>query len=269
MLEAANGSESSVHGVPIRAASRALEVLEAINHLGGPTIMEITEDCRLPYPTVYRIIMTLVHDGWIEQEPTRKRYRPTQRVWSLVNGFQTQDLLVACARKPLTDLTSAVLWPVTLSVRVGDRMMVKDSTHSLTSQTFSNYHPGYTLPLLDCGAGKAYLAFCAEEERCIILDSAQRSGDELTLWMLQIVGNESYLDKIRQQGFASHVRVQHNENPGKTSAIAVPVFVDGRLEACLALIYFDLAMREEEAIAQYAEQLKHTAARIGTATAKA
>ena len=258
--------DTSSHGVPVRAVSRAFEILESINRLGNATIMEIKEDCRLPYPTVYRMIMTLVHDGWIETESARKRYRPTQKVWSLVSGFQTQDLLVACARDHIVKFTAEMLWPVTLSVRVGDRMMVKDSTHTLTSQTFANYYPGYTLPLIDCGAGKAYLAFCAEEERRIILNSAKRSEDPNVQWALQIVGDPKYLQKIRDQGFATHARVLHNENPGKTSSIAVPIFVDGKLEASLAIVYFEKAMTEEKAVLKYAESLKKAASKVAEAT---
>lgn len=260
-------SDESPQGVPVRAVSRAFEILESINRLGNPTMMDIKEDCGLPYPTVYRMIMTLVHDGWIEMESSRKRYRPTQRVWSLVSGFQTQDLLVACAREHLVELTAKMLWPVTLSVRVGDRMMVKDSTHTLTSQTFANYYPGYTLPLVDCSAGKAYLAFCQDHVRRIILESAAKSDDEQVQWALQIVGDESYLKRIREQGYATHARVQHTENPGKTSAIAVPVMVDGSLEASLAIVYFDKAMSEKEAVARYAEPLIQTAQAIGATTA--
>ncbi|WP_394728711.1 helix-turn-helix domain-containing protein [Altererythrobacter sp. GH1-8] len=265
--EKANSPQEVSQGVPVRAVSRAFEILQSINRLGNPTMMDVKEDCGLPYPTVYRMIMTLVHDGWIEMENSRKRYRPTQRVWSLVSGFQTQDLLVACAREHIVELTAKMLWPVTLSVRVGDRMMVKDSTHTMTSQTFANYYPGYTLPLVDCSAGKAYLAFCEEKVRKIILDSAAKSEDEQVQWALQIVGDEAYLENIRKQGFATHARVLHTENPGKTSAIAAPVMVQGSLEASLALVYFDKAMSEKEAIARYSEPLISTAHAIGKAAA--
>lgn len=92
----------------------------------------------------------------------------------------------------------------------------------------------------------------------MILDAASRSRDENTRRTLQIVRDEGYLEMIRQQGFVSHVRVQHNDSPGRTSAIAVPVFVGERLEASLALIYFDLVMRDEEAIERYIDRLKDT-----------
>ncbi len=47
------------------------------------------------------------------------------------------------------------------------------------------------------------------------------------------------------------------------------IFVGGKLEATLALIYFDLAMREEEAIQRYVQRLKQTAKAIGRAAASA
>lgn len=78
---------AKVYGVPIRSASRAMEVLDAINRLGHPTIKEIKEDILIPYATVYRIVMTLVHDGWIEQDPKTKRFRPTERLGNMASGL--------------------------------------------------------------------------------------------------------------------------------------------------------------------------------------
>jgi len=255
-------TDQSCHGVPIRSVSRAFQALECINRLNHPTIMEIKEDCNLPYATVYRIIKSLMHDGWIEVEESRKRYRPAQKVWSLVCGFQTEDLLVSTARNHLVQLTNDLHWPVTLSIRVGNRMMVKDSTHTITAQTFANYYPGYTLPILSCGAGKAYLGFCPDEERETLLEAARKSGSDEVRFDLQIVEEPEFLPQIRRQGYASHARVAHNEAPGRTSSLAVPVFVGGKLEASLALVYFEKSMSEAQAIERYTEPLQQAAARI-------
>lgn len=255
-------SEQSCHGVPIRSVSRAFQALECINRLNRPTIMEIKEDCNLPYATVYRIIKSLMHDGWIEVEESRKRYRPAQKVWSLVCGFQTEDLLVSAARKHLEQLTSDLHWPVTLSIRVGNRMMVKDSTHTITAQTFANYYPGYTLPILSCGAGKAYLAFCPDDERETLLEAARQSDSDEVQFSLQIVEEPNFLPQIRRQGYASHARVAHNDAPGRTSSLAVPVFLGDKLEAILALVYFEKSMSQAQAIERYAEPLRKAASRI-------
>lgn len=249
-------------GVPIRAVVRAFDVLGAINRLGNPNMMELAKFCQLPYATIFRLVATLIHDGWVEAEPNRKRYRPTERVWSLVSGFQTHDRLVAAARNHIVELTATVHWPVTLSIRVGSTMMVKDSTHTLTSQTLANYYPGYTLPLTDCAAGKAYLAFCEEQERNLFLESLKTSTDPDKRWLWQIFGDDAFLQKIRDSGFATHARLVHTESPGKTSAIAVPIFLGDMLLGTLALVYFDKAMKESEAVDHYVQPLKLAAQRI-------
>ena len=247
--------------MPIRAVSRALAILQLINRHGSSSIMDLKEASGLAYPTVYRMVMTLVHEGLIEAD-AQKRYRPTELVWSLVTGFQTDDRLVALAKPYLAEFTEAHLWPVAISVRVGTRMMVKATTSSMTTQTFINYHPGYTLPLLECAAGKAYLAFCSPEERKVIQNSIDQFGDDEAGWGAELARNDFFLAKVREDGFASHVRNIHNETPGKTSAISVPVLLDDIAHATLTMVYFEKAMSTAEAAARYADALKRTARRI-------
>lgn len=74
-------------GVPIRAISRGLAVLQAVNRHGGLTMMEIAQLSEVPYPTACRIVQTLLHEGMLEREPGRKRYRATASVLTLSSGF--------------------------------------------------------------------------------------------------------------------------------------------------------------------------------------
>lgn len=263
-----NASGSVSRGIPTRSVSRAIQILQLINRHGNPTMMEIRSETQLPYATVHRLTSTLVYEGLLECDPSSKRYRPTDLVWSLGMGFQKDDQLAAIARPELARLSREFLWPVAMSVRVGDRMVVRDSTHTQTTQTYINYYPGYSLPLLSCGAGKAYLAFCPKEEREILLGAFRDNADEETAWNLHVIEDEAYLPGIREQGYASHARQQHNETPGKTSSVAVPLFVDGRLRACLALVYFDNSMRPQVAAQRYVPALKTASARISRALAQ-
>ncbi|MEL7030280.1 MAG: helix-turn-helix domain-containing protein, partial [Pseudomonadota bacterium] len=130
-------------GVPIRAISRGLAALQAINRNKSLSMMEVAQAAEVPYPTACRIVQTLVYEGLIEREPHRKRYRPTALVHTLSSGHQNEDDLVKAARPHLIELTRKVSWPVSLTTRVGATMMVRDSTHALTSLTFHNYDPGY------------------------------------------------------------------------------------------------------------------------------
>jgi DNA-binding IclR family transcriptional regulator len=152
-------------GVPIRAVSRGVAVLQAVNRAGSISLMQTSRQTQIPYPTVCRIVQTLLHEGLIEKEPNRKRYRSTALVQSLSSGFQDDSRLVKVARPHIVELTKRVAWPISIATRVGNMMMVRDSTHSLTSLTLSNYAPGYTLPIAECSSGKVYLAYCSDEER--------------------------------------------------------------------------------------------------------
>ena len=56
----------------IRSISRALHVLQAINQHGALTMTQISQIVKLPYPTACRIVYTLVGEGVIERETSRK-----------------------------------------------------------------------------------------------------------------------------------------------------------------------------------------------------
>jgi IclR family mhp operon transcriptional activator len=156
-------------GVPIRSITRSIAALKAINRHGSLSMMEIAKSAEVPYPTACRIVQTLLYEGLIEQEPARKRYRPTALVQTLATGFQHDDELVRIARPHIVALTARVGWPVSIAIRVGREMMLRDSTHANSSLTFEHYYPGFTLPILDSASGKVSMAFADPEEREMIL----------------------------------------------------------------------------------------------------
>lgn len=250
-------------GVPIRAISRAIEVLSTVNRNGSVTMMEISKSANIPYPTACRIVQTLLHEGLIEREYERKRYRATALVQTLSVGFQAEDKLVFAARPHLEHLCHEIKWPISLVTRVGTRMMVRDSTHKMTSLTFTNYYPGFTLPIAECATGKAYLAFCDETERETIIDGWRATDNETSRHGLLIVHDDEVLSKIRADGYALQARNLYNAEPGKTSSIAVPVFGQaGRLIGSLAVIYFATALKKDRAVEEFLRPLQATAAAI-------
>jgi IclR family mhp operon transcriptional activator len=254
-------------GVPIRSISRSICVMQAINRHGSLTLMEISQQAKVPYPTACRIVQTLLVEGLLEREPNRKRYRPTALVHTLSHGFQDDDRLVSTARPLIVALTKKIAWPVTITTRVGQKMMVRDSTHTLTSLTFNNYYPGYTLPILECATGRAYLAFCSDEERENVLDSMKAIETERPVGAEVMPFFESGLmvKDIRAQGFATKGRNPYTENPGKTSSIAIPLFDGEELVGSLAVVFFSVAMKMEKAIETFLPDMQRTAGEISIA----
>ncbi len=251
--------------MPIRAITRSIAVLQAINRQGSLTLMEIAHEAKVPYPTACRIVQTLLVEGLVEREPDRKRYRPTALVHTLSHGFQVDDRLVSAARPHIVALTGKITWPVSITTRVGQKMMMRDSTHTLTSMTFNHYYPGYTLPILESAAGRVYLAYCPAAERDNILDGMKTAdgGRPLGADMLPFFESGVMVRDIRAHGFAAKGRNPYTENPGKTSAIAVPLFHGDELVGCLSMIFFSVAMKMEKAVEDFMPDLKRTAEAIG------
>lgn len=246
----------------IRSISRAIHVLQAVNRAGSLTMMEICRGVAIPYPTACRIVDTLIQEGLIEREPARKRYRATALVRTLSVGFQDEDMLVAVARPHIVALCRRHGWPISIATRVGHLMMVRDSTHKLTSLTFHNYAPGYTLPILQCSTGKAYVAFCDAEDRRMIFESMAQLDGPAERFGQMLLRDDTSLAEVRERGYATQARNLYTAVPGKTSSIAVPIISDGQVRGALALIFFAAAMSMPRAIDLFVDSLNETAAAI-------
>jgi IclR family transcriptional regulator, mhp operon transcriptional activator len=240
----------------VRAISRGLAVLQAINRGGSITMMEIARSTNIPYPTANRIVQTLLREGMIERESTRKHYRATALVQSLASGFHDDSQLVVVARPHIEALCTQLHWPISIVSRVGAQMMVRDSTHMMTSLTLNNYYPGFTLPIMECSSGKAYLAFCSDAERELIFEGFSVSDGAVERMAKLLMSSDTLFQEIRRNGYATQARNAYTANPGKTSSIAVPLFKDGKISGALVLVFFSVAMSMKTAIEQFAEPLK-------------
>jgi IclR family mhp operon transcriptional activator len=249
-------------GVPIRAITRGLSVLQAVNRGGSITMMEIARTSQVPYPTACRIVQTLLHEGMIEREPARKRYRATALVQSLASGYHDESQLVDIARPQIEALTDKLLWPISITSRVGAHMMVRDSTHTRTSLTLNNYYPGFTLPIMECSSGKAYMAYCSDAEREHLLEGLRTIEGAAEKMATLLLSNDNLLREVRSLGYATQSRNAYTANPGKTSSIAVPLFRGDEVAGAIVIIFFSVAMPMEKAIDQFLAPLKATAAAI-------
>ncbi|WP_416906765.1 MAG: helix-turn-helix domain-containing protein [Polymorphobacter sp.] len=246
----------------VRAISRGLAVLQTVNRGGSVTMMEICRGAEIPYPTACRIVQTLMDEGFLEREPARKRYRATAMVRTLALGFQEEDDLVAVSRPHIVALTKLLAWPVSITSRVGPMMMVRDSTHKLTSLTLHNYAPGFTLPIIECSTGKAWLAWARAEERAGVLAGLRQMEGPAERLAVLLTSSEKMLTDIRTKGYATQARNIYTATPGKTSSIAMPLFKDGVAIGALGLIFFASAFTMAEAEERFVPHIRETARAI-------
>lgn len=243
----------------IRSIGRSLAVLRAINQAGAMSMMEIAKTVGVPYPTACRIVHTLQEEGMLERETTRKYYRPTALVQSLSQGYQDHSDLVGNARSFLEQLTRKHFWPVSLTSRVGQLMIVRDCTHALSPMALTNYQPGATFPLIECASGHVMLAFCEEDERQMWLDAAAACDNPPDPLTLQRLRSDNFAHDIREHGFAMRCHNQFTNTPGRTSSLAVPIFLRGEVYGTLTLVFFSVSMKLEVAVERYVPDLKQAA----------
>jgi IclR family mhp operon transcriptional activator len=249
--------------VPIRTVSRSMSVLRAINRHGSLSMMSIARASGLSYPTAFRLVRTLVHEGLVEREPSRKHYRPTVLVQELSVGYRPHSKLVSTARPFLEALTKTIGWPVSIATHIGMNMVLRDSTHAATTLTFEHYPPGFTFPLLSSSSGHLFLAYASDETR-----------EQVVHWTGEIVEEDSdrahfpsapTLARIREQQYAALEWTKFNLNPGRTSTISVPILNNGKFEAALTLIYFAASMKQAIAVDRYLATLQETGEAISRA----
>lgn len=255
--------ESLKEEVPIRAVSRSLHVLQLINQYGQLSMMEISRLSQLPYPTTSRIVQTLVYEGMIECETSRKRYQPTELTRTLSASYEDHGSLRQIAKPYLLELTERFNWPFIISCQAGGSVEIQDSTYGTVSTAFNNYHPGYRIPLLECAAGHAYLAFVDTPTRDCLLRGLEQQGNRHPA--LKAFQEGRYPERIREFGFATYDRTMCTANPGKTSAISVPMSQDGHRVAQLSISYISSAMSLADAVRRFATPLRDTAALIESA----
>ena len=235
----------------IRSISRALRILQAINRHDYLNLGEISDITNIPYSTAWRIVSTLENESIIERETSSKSYRATAMAQSLSCGYQEPSRLVAIARPHIVKITNEIGWPVCILSRVGPNMVVQDSTHELTPLTFSEYHPGYSIPIESSASGKAYLAFIDAKKRKHIIDEIMRTSLDSESEILTETLQDHHFKMILEDGYASFIRNPHAKDPGKRSSIAVPLYRGEMLVGVLTLLFFSTTMRVVDAFKQY------------------
>jgi IclR family mhp operon transcriptional activator len=244
---------------PIRALIRGLEALAVLNRREGATVSEVTSEIKLPRTTTYRILETLSQAGYVYRDPKDDRYRLTVMVRGLADGFDDEAWVTEIARPCISDLGKEVVWPVALSSPSGTSMLVRDTTDHTSPLAVERLSAGLRLPLLTTSSGRAYLAFCSPEQRDTLLDILSRSPNEEDKLAQSRGEVERILEEAREQGFAMASRTRR---VSEQIALAVPVLIEDRVIATVALRYAASAVPARTAVERFVPKLRDTAQKI-------
>jgi IclR family mhp operon transcriptional activator len=244
---------------PVRSVLRALDVLSLINRDRGSSIAELHRDMGLPKPTLVRLLETLCAAGYVAKERGRREYRVTYLVERLSAGFYGSPLIVEAARPDALDLTRRLKWPITVAILDNDAMVVLYSTvpESPISPgrppAFSRYR------LLTRAHGRAFLAFCSEEQRKLIVASLLKSKHAEDRLANSPATIARIISQTRRLGYAFRdPRVE----PKISTSLSVPIMGQGEALGSLGLTYFSSAMGRTAAVRKYVPELQKAARSI-------
>jgi IclR family mhp operon transcriptional activator len=240
---------------------RAFSVLEVLNRQPVTSLAVLAQMTKLPKPTLVRLLDTLIAGGYVRRVSRRDGYELAERVVRLSGGFRHADAIVEAARPFLSALTAEHKWPVALATLNRDAMLIRAGTmHESPFSTDTNLL-NRRVPMLLSALGRAYIAYCPDQERRTILDLLRASPRETDrpAWDANYVRH--LLRTIRAKGFASTGPIAGDPARG----LAVPIQSGPNVLAAMTLRYIGSAVSEDEAAKRYLTSMQDAARRIAAA----
>lgn len=203
---------------PIKVLDKSLSVLELLLQKGSSMNMtELSEKLGFYPSTIHRILDTLKHWGYVEQDPHTQKYQLGLKALELGMAKLHQMDLVREATPYLKELVNQCNETVHLGVlEEGEVLYLAKEESSHTIRMIS--YVGKRAPLHCTSLGKVLLAYLSTEERKEILgEKVLPRLTENTITDKRELEKE--LSKIREQGFA----LDREENEKDVRCVAAPI----------------------------------------------
>ena len=202
----------------VEALAKGLRILSLFNEQ-RPTwrVSDLATAAGLPMPTVYRVVMTLSSEGYLDHLPNGD-YRPGVRTLTLGTAALRSLDLVAIATPKLQELGERTGETVNLAVLSGDRVLYLIRLRNSDLVT-ANIQVGSTLPAVHTSIGKLLLAHLDEadlQSRITDASFAANSGPNAKVSLAEL---RDELRTIRDQGWA----MQDEELAYGLRSVAAPI----------------------------------------------
>lgn len=243
---------------PVEAVRRALEVLTALNSLSIATVTGLHLKTGLPKPTIVRMLDTLIADGYVARDNMCGGYRVTHRVRQLCSGYDGPARMLEIARPRAVDFTNRIKWPVGLAMLDGDAMSVQLWTGPISPWVHINTLLGNRPSLITSAMGRAYLAFCGEDERERLIQML-REKPELNFGPEEEARLRAILAHVREEGYA--LRAPRTE-PRRNTTIAMPIRFEGSVLASMTVSFFTTSVPKSRVGVRIIKPLRETIDRI-------
>lgn len=242
---------------PVQSVRRAFFVLTTLNRLRIASIGALHEATGLPKSTIVRILDTLIADDYVIRDNLCGGYRVTHKVRGLDAGYDGIAEVLEASRPFAVDLTERIKWPVGIGVLDGDAMAVHFWTGPISPWVHANTLLGNRPPIVTSAMGRAWLAFCPEDERDRII--ARLRDSRASFGEAEEAQFRVLLARTRAAGYAQRAP---NTEPRRNTTIALPIRHHGRVLASITVSFFTSAVPARDVADNVIAPLRETVARI-------
>lgn len=259
----------------IDSLARGLEVLRVLQEVRAASLHDLHLATGIPKPTLTRILYTAHQHGLVWQRMVDGAFVPSHAPQRRMESDDA-EWLVEIASPVLGELSGRLQWPSVVSV---PRLDYMETLETNSSRTYFDALPprphGFRVNMLGSASGRAYLAFCPEQELEAVLARLRLKKDPAYRLAQDDVAVRRMIESTRRRGYGvrapdfggDHDRPRSEVDDGRES-IAMPVRVDGRVVGCINLTWRRQALSLPTAVRRHLEDLR-TAVRTVEARARA
>lgn len=228
----ANGDAEERDGRYVQSVERVLNILEIMAGEGSPiTVTELAEKVNLKISTVHRLLSTLMHRGYVEQEDDNK-YRLGLKLMEIGTSVLYYSDIRTVARPFLEELVERCNETVNLAILDGTDVVYIDQVESKNLIIVKMLaQVGNRGPVHCTSSGKTLVAFLPEEkieETIARLDLVKYTNETIT----DLENLRKELKRVREDGYA----VDWGEREEHVRCIAAPIFNhEGRAIASVSI----------------------------------
>jgi IclR family mhp operon transcriptional activator len=218
--------------------------------------LELSRETKLPRPTIYRVLQTLIDEGYVGRAVNDERFHLRMKVRGLSSGFEDAQWIAEVATPALVALTAKIFWPCDVSTPEGLKLVVRDTTHRVAPLSIERNAVGRELPMLGSASGLAYIAFVSPQERSMLLALLTQSG-EISAQDAALV--ERLIAQTQDQGYGLR---QGGPVGPRSGALALPIRDGGRVIGCINAVWMGKVISSREGVDLCLEPLRATQALI-------
>jgi IclR family mhp operon transcriptional activator len=247
----------------IDSLARGLQVLHVLQEVRAASLHDLHLATGIPKPTLTRILLTAHQHGLVWQRMVDGAFVPSH---TLQRRTETDDAewLVEIASPVLGELSQRLQWPSVISV---PRLDYMETLETNSSRTYFDALPprphGFRVNMLGSASGRAYLAFCPEQELEAVLARLRLKKDRAYRLAQDDAAVRRMVESTRRRGYGvrapdfggDHDRPRSEVDDGRES-IAMPVRVDGRVVGCINLTWRRQALSLPTAVQRHLDDLR-------------